>query len=179
MGRRFVMAAAARPATLSGMRTPGNNLQDEQADGQIWFGPHKAGERHGLLHLVTVAELEALRRALVNSELPPDLEAKLVKLAGGSLAERFIEQNCRLFATLVLAAEAGSFPGAGVAAREKLLRVLAYVRKDDDAIPDYRPGGYADDQQEVRAATLELGSLLRAFKAWRLRHQVPALWNAA
>jgi hypothetical protein len=160
------------------MSTPGRNLLDEQADGQVWLGPHKTGMRLGLLHLVSVEEIQALRRALSNGELPPDLEAKLVKLAGGTLAERFIEQNCRLFATLFLAAQTGSFPGADAAAREKLLRVLAYVRKDDDAIPDYRSGGFADDQEEVRAATLELGCLLRAFKAWRLRHQVPALWNA-
>ena len=55
--------------------------------------------------------------------------------------------------------------------------MLAYVRKDDDAIPDYLPSGFMDDQQEVRAAAMELGPLLQAFKAWRLCHLVPA-WGA-
>jgi hypothetical protein len=50
------------------------------------------------------------------------------------------------------------------------------VRKDDDAIADYKPGGFVDDQQEVRAATQQLGPLLTSFKAWRLRHQVPRMW---
>jgi hypothetical protein len=59
---------------------------------------------------------------------------------------------------------------------ERLLRVLAYVRKDDDSIPDYQPGGFVDDQQEVRKVDNKYHSLLESFKAWRLRHQVPALW---
>jgi hypothetical protein len=37
-----------------------------------------------------------------------------------------------------------------------------------------RAEGLTDDQQEVRAVLVELGGLLTAFKAWRLRHQVPA-----
>ena len=53
---------------------------------------------------------------------------------------------------------------------------VAYVRKDDDAIPDYRPKGFADDPQEVRVVTTQLSPLLQAFKAWRLRHQVPGMW---
>jgi hypothetical protein len=28
----------------------------------------------------------------------------------------------------------------------------------------------------VRAAAMELAPLLNAFKVWRLRHQVPAMW---
>jgi hypothetical protein len=77
---------------------------------------------------------------------------------------------------LLLAALESAFSEATSANRERLLRVLAYVRKDDDAIPDYRTDGFTDDQQEVRAATTELGPLLHAFKVWRLRHQVPGMW---
>jgi hypothetical protein len=54
--------------------------------------------------------------------------------------------------------------------------VLAYVRKDVDAIPDYQPEGFADDQQEIRSAATELSALIQAFKAWRLRYQVPVIW---
>ena len=75
-----------------------------------------------------------------------------------------------------MATEDGSFREGSPAERERLLRVLAYVRKDDDAIPDYKPEGFTDDQREIRSATVELSTLIQAFKAWRLRHQVPMLW---
>src|ERR1035441_7234663 len=110
----------------------------------------------GLLYLVTAHDVRGLRSALAQGRLPPDLEAKLARFAGGSLSERYFEQNCRLIVALLLAAQQNSFTKATPAERERLLRVLAYVRKDDDAIPDYRPGGFIDDQQEVRAAAMEL-----------------------
>jgi hypothetical protein len=55
--------------------------------------------------------------------------------------------------------------------------VLAYVRKDDDAIADYKQNGFVDDQREVQAAAADLASLLNHFKSWHLCHQVPGLWN--
>jgi len=51
------------------------------------------------------------------------------------------------------------------------------VRKTDDSIPDYREDGFIDDHQEVRAVTVEFAPLLQAFKAWRLRSQVPGMWR--
>ncbi len=131
-----------------------------------------------LLQWITAHEVEALREALARGCLPPDFHRKLRGLAGGDLSSLFIEQNCRLFAALLLATEEGSFRAGSRAERERLLRVLAYVRKDQDAIPDYQPGGLKDDQQEVRAAMIELEELLQAFKAWRLRHQVPGMWSS-
>jgi len=132
--------------------------------------------RPALLHLITAHELEALRVALARGHLPPDFLEKLRKLTQGDLSHRFIEQNCRLFAALLLATEAGDFRDVSPAERERVMSVLAYVRKDDDAIPDYTPGGFTDDQQEIRAVMVELGGLVQAFKAWRLRHQVPGMW---
>ena len=132
--------------------------------------------RPALLHLITAHELEALRAALARGHLPSDFQEKLRKLGAGELSHRFIEQNCRLFAALLLATGEGAFRDVSPAERERLVRVLAYVRKEDDAIPDYTPEGFTDDQQEVRAVMAELGGLLQAFKAWRLRHQVPAMW---
>ena len=131
----------------------------------------------GLLHLVTEHDVQDLRSALAKGRLPADFEAKLTKLARGGLGDHYVEHNSRLFAALLLAC-LGDFTGATVSDRERLLRVLAYVRKDDDAIPDYLPGGFIDDQQEVRSAVRECGPLLQAFKAWRLRHQVPDLWRS-
>ena len=93
------------------------------------------------------------------------------------MSHQFIAQNCRLFAALLLATEAGEFRDISPAERDRLLRVLAYVRKEDDALPDYAPEGFTDDQQEVRAVLVELGGLLTAFKSWRLRHQVPEMWG--
>jgi hypothetical protein len=132
--------------------------------------------RSSSLHLVSAHEVQALRDAMDRGELPPDFEAKLVRLAEGDLIHRFLARNCRLFAALLLAAQAGSFKEASRADCERLLRVLAYVRKDDDAIADYRIGGFMDDQQELRMVMTELHPLLKSFKAWRLRHQVPGMW---
>jgi hypothetical protein len=133
--------------------------------------------RPGLLHLVTGHDVEALRTALSQGSLPPDFEAKLGRLHDGDLIHRYVEQNSRLIFDLLLAAQESSFTDATLSDRERLLRVLAYVRKEDDAIPDYLSGGFLDDQQAVRAAAMELAPILHAFKVWRLRHQVPAMWR--
>ncbi len=143
---------------------------------QIHSSPPIVAIRPGLLHLLTVHDLRQLRDPLARGTIPPDFEAKLARLAKGDLVERFVEQNCRLFVALLLAAAEGSYRGATPAELERLLRVLAYVRKDDDEIPDYKPRGFCDDQQEVRAAVAELSPLLQTFKAWRLTHQVPGMW---
>ncbi len=132
--------------------------------------------RPALLHLITAHDLEALRATLVRGYLPADFREKLRRLTGGGLSHRFIEQNCRLFAALLLATEEGAFRDVSPAERERLMRVLAYVRKEDDAIPDYTPEGFTDDQEEVRTVMVELNGLLKRFKAWRLRHQVPGMW---
>jgi len=135
--------------------------------------------RPALLHWINDHELEELRETLARGNLPADFLWKLKRLAGGDLNHRFIERNCRQFAALLLATEAGEFRDLSPAERDRLLRVLAYVRKEDDARPDTAPEGLTDDQQEVRAVLVELGGLLTAFKAWRLRHQVPGMWGEA
>ena len=160
------------------MRTCTVGLRAESGAGRLHSPALTLVSRPALLHVLTVHDVAALRAALARGRLPSDLLEKLRKLAGGDLSHRFIEQNCRLFAALLLATEAGDFR-VSPAERERLERVLAYVRKDDDVIPDYTPEGFTDDQQEVRAAMVELGGLLKAFKAWRLRYQVPGLWFEA
>jgi hypothetical protein len=130
----------------------------------------------GFLRLVDRREVEDLRHALLAGELPPDFEVKLHRLADEGLADQVMEHNCRWLLALLEAARNGSFEKIAPSDVEQILRVLAYVRKDDDAIPDFLPGGFWDDQQEVRAAVAELAPLLGAFKAWRLRHEVPARW---
>ena len=128
------------------------------------------------LHLVSAHELQDLRQWLARGELPYDLELKLRNLSRGDLAHRSIEQNCRTIVELLRAVYQGDYKSASQANCERLLRALAYVRKDDDAIPDHRPDGFRDDLQEIRLLTTDLHSLLQDFKAWRLRHQVPAMW---
>jgi hypothetical protein len=133
--------------------------------------------RPSALYLVSAHELKQLELGLVGGYVATDFESKLSRLASQSLLHRSVEHNCRLFIALLQAAGEGSFKQATAAEKERLLRVLAYVRKDDDAIPDYKPNGFIDDQREVRAACAALAPLLDAFKSWRLVHQVPALWG--
>lgn len=158
------------------MKTRGTNPSADFSVSPPWPMCRQPASRPGHMQLVSTHEMEDLRDELARGNVPPDLEAKLRKLALSELGHRFIEQNCRTMIALLQAASDGSFKEADEQEFERLLRVLAYVRKDDDAIPDYRPDGFADDQQEVRAATTDLSRLLQTFKAWRLRHQVPAMW---
>ena len=158
------------------MRSWRSSILEDCATDQVRSAAQMTMARPGLLYLVTAHDVQGLRSALAQGRLPADLETKLARLAGGSLSERYVEQNCRLIVALLLAAQQNSFTQATPADRERLLRVLAYVHKDDDAIPDYKPGGFFDDQQEVRAAATELNHMLQSFKVWRLRHQVPGMW---
>ena len=154
-----------------------SSVLEDCATNQVRLGTQMPVTPSGLLLLVTAHDVQGVRSALARGRLPPDFETKLAKLGEGSLIDRYVEQNSRLFFALLLAALEMSFTEATPTDRERLLRVLAYVRKDDDAIPDYQAGGFIDDQQQVRAAAVELSRLLQAFKVWRLRHQVPAMWQ--
>jgi len=129
------------------------------------------------LYLVSAHDLQDLGAALACGRIPLDFEAKLIRLAKGDLAWQSIERNCRTIIALLQASQEGSFREASPEERARLLRVLAYVRMDDDAISDYRSDGFVDDQQELREATSALNPLLQEFKAWRLRHQVPGMWQ--
>jgi len=146
-------------------------LQTKVAEGQ------PTPLRPGFLCLVTAHEMHDLRQWLVKGQLPADLENKLQWLESRGMMHQFIAQNCRLFFTLLNAVYTGMFKEMGAHERDEMLRVLAYVRKDEDAIPDYTSGGFTDDLQEVRAAILQMQSLLNRFKAWRLCHQVPHMWR--
>ena len=148
----------------------------DNADSRAWFNARQPAVQPSHLYLVTAHDLQDLSDDLAKGMVPLDLEAKLTKLAMGELGHCFIEQNCRTIIDLVMAVQKGSFKPVEQAEFERLLRVLAYVRKDDDAIPDYRPDGFTDDRQELRAAINQLAPLLQNFKGWRLRHQVPGMW---
>jgi len=158
------------------MKSWTTSILEDCDNNQVRFGAPTPPLRSGLLHLVTPHDVQGLRTALAHGRLPLDFEAKLDRLHEGDLIHRSVEQSSRLFFVLLLAALENSFTEPTPADRDRLLQVLAYVRKDDDAIPDYRPDGFIDDQQAVRAAAMELAPLLNAFKVWRLRHQVPAMW---
>lgn len=132
--------------------------------------------RPSSLYLVTAGEVKALEDALAQGRLPLDFERKLCRLGEGSLLERYVEQNCRLIVSLLQAERQALFRGVSRGDCGRLLQVLAYVRKDEDAIPDYRLGGFKDDAHELRGVEAHLASVLGAYKEWRLRHQVPGLW---
>jgi hypothetical protein len=130
----------------------------------------------GELHRITEQEWRALELSLDGGHVPADLAAKLARLNRDHLGHRHLERHCRLFLELLEASRERMFPGLSASQRQRLLLALAYVRKDEDAIPDYRPDGFTDDQSEVRAIAQELQPLLQAFKQWRLEHVVPRLW---
>jgi hypothetical protein len=129
------------------------------------------------LQLLGPDEVKAILGAVQRGELPADLQSKLGRLRLGDLQETAIEQHCRIFFEMLLAFQSGSFHGLDPAQAAAIAKVIAYVRKEDDVIPDYLPRGYTDDHQEVRNTAMELATVLQTFKAWRLRHQVPSLWR--
>jgi hypothetical protein len=128
---------------------------------------------------VTPAEIRTLAEYLDERAVPADLEFKLRVLAQGGVLEQIIEKQCRRFISLLLAEQAGLFNEASPHQKELLLALLAYVRRDDDEIPDDLPRGYVDDHLQIRAALPELGHLLEQFNLWRLRTQVPVIWRLA
>ena len=161
------------------MKWLNENSIENDLNAQVGLRTAESASRQEFLYVVTPGEIENLRHAITRRELPGDFEEKLGRLADGDLTHRFVERTCRLFAALVLAVQDERFAAASKADCERLLRVLAYVRKDDDVVADHKPNGFLDDQQEVRAAMTELGALIKTFKTWRLRHQVPGLWLRA
>src|SRR5262245_8332279 len=116
------------------------------------FPVHDLESRLSFLHLVTPQEMNALREALTRGHVPADFEAKLNRLAQEDLLHRTVARHCSSFIALLQAVLNGTYTQAPPKLCERLLRVLAYVRKDDDSIPDYQPRGFVDDQQEVRKA---------------------------
>lgn len=131
------------------------------------------------LNLVTPHELDTLRQALRSGTLPLDLCAKLDRLRADDPQEQHLKQRSALLIGLLTAVEAHEFCLVTPEDRERLLRKLAYVRKDDDAIPDSWPGGFADDWDLMRQVCGELKPVLDAYKGWHLVRRVPLLWQAA
>src|SRR5262249_10942530 len=128
------------------MKTSALNRIDDRASTGTWSRIPSLALQPTHLHWVTAHELQNLRDKLTMGRVPLDLAAKLNQLSEGDLSHRFIEQNCRTIIALLQAVQEGTFTKANQTEHDRLLRVLAYVRKDDDAIPDYRPDGFLDDQ---------------------------------
>jgi len=127
--------------------------------------------------MVTDAELKALGDALHQNQVPADLRAKLNRLRADDPRESFLKQQSLLLVSLLQSPAARSFCHLHPSVCEQLLRMVAYVRKDDDAIPDTWPGGMADDHDLMRMTCTELREELAAFKAWYLSRRVPYLWS--
>lgn len=126
---------------------------------------------------ITADDIVRMEAALEGEALPWDFEEKLRRLAAGDLLHSSIAQNCRLFLSVCRAARSGAFKIPTSAAYERLLTVLAYVRKHDDVIPDDERDGFTDDFHFVKSTASELHGLLEQFKTWRLRNEVPFLWQ--
>jgi hypothetical protein len=128
--------------------------------------------------MVTGAELETLCDALHHEQIPPDLRAKLDRLRVDDPREYYLKQQSLLLASLLMSPAARGFCSLHPRDCERLLRMLAYVRKDDDAIPDTWPDGMTDDHDLMRLTCTELHEALNTFKSWHLLHRVPLLWHA-
>ncbi len=128
------------------------------------------------LSLVEKWELEALRTALNRGALPSHFESKLRRLAQEGLTHYFIEHTSRIFIAMWLAARRGGFLRCQPEHLDLMLKVLAYVDKENDFIPDDHPGGYTDDYEIIRNAGKQLETFVKAFKEWRLKNQVPRIW---
>jgi hypothetical protein len=131
------------------------------------------------LNMVTAWELEALCHALRERRIPADLKAKVAGFRVDDPKEFYLKRQSELLLAFLLAPEASQYCRLRPDDCQRLLRVLAYVRKDDDAIPDTRPGGFVDDHDLMRMTCTELGQVLDAFKAWHLSRRVAHLWGAS
>lgn len=127
--------------------------------------------------MVTQAEMETLCDSLHQDHVPADLQAKLDRLRTNDPKELYLKQQSLLLASLLMSPAAQGFCTLRPGVCERLLRMLAYVRKDDDAIPDTWPGGMADDHDLMRLICTELRDALETFKAWHLSRRVPLMWN--
>ncbi len=159
------------------MKNDLSRVTDDEISGSM---AHQAtvGAMSAALQLVTVVEIEQLQNALFKGALPADFETKLTRLSQETLLHQSVEQNCRCFVALLLAIQEGSFADPHAMTQDRLLRVLAYVRKEQDQVPDFKPGGFMDDWREVRAAMSDLANVIQRFKVWKLRHQVPGMWDS-
>lgn len=129
------------------------------------------------LQMVTQAELEAFEDALKRGHLPGDLMDKLDELQTDQHRDFYLKQQSLLIGRLLLAVSAQEYAHVSPHEGEKLLRILAYVRKEDDLIPDSWPGGMTDDHDLMRLTCAEMSGVLQKFKAWHLARQVPGLWT--
>jgi hypothetical protein len=139
--------------------------------------PSQAGR--DLLGLVSAAETAALRASLSIGKVPQDLLDKLNRLHAEDYKEHYLQRQSWVLLALLVAAGDRGFNDISPWDRERLVRMIAYVRKDDDAIPDGWPHGFDDDHDLMRLTCNQLRPVLDAFKSWRLKRQVPRLWEMA
>ena len=128
------------------------------------------------LHLVEPGELQALKETLSRGAIPVEFEAKLKRLGREGLTHYYIEQTSRLFIAIWFATRSGEFLKCDPSHLDLMLKVLAYVAKENDFIPDYQSNGFTDDYEMIRATGRQLETLIRDFKEWRLKNQVPRFW---
>src|SRR6266568_2402056 len=98
--------------------TRNNVLATNRITAAVVFTIQPATARMSFLYLVTDGDLQQMRNAIARGTMPTDFEAKLKKLAEGSLLHRSVEQNCRLFFALLMAAHDGAFAEADESACE-------------------------------------------------------------
>lgn len=127
--------------------------------------------------MVTREELESLELVLAQGYLPADLLAKLERLRDDDARELYLKQQSQTLGRLLLSIAASEYHQARPVEAKRFLRMLAYVRKEQDLIPDYLPNGMRDDHDLMRTTCAEFREALTRFKAWHLSRHVPMMFK--
>jgi uncharacterized membrane protein YkvA (DUF1232 family) len=116
---------------------------------------------------VTLREIELTRPTHENGWLRPQIEAKLERLHPECPDHRELRRLAALSLDLLTAVHEKRFnPGPTWGELEPwLLRALAYLVREGDAIPDHLPGGFDDDMREFQALANRADDLFSVFEA--------------
>jgi hypothetical protein len=119
---------------------------------------------------VTAREIDLVRPTDENGWLRPQIEAKLARLNPDCPDHRELRRLATLSLDLLTAVSEKRFdPGTGWGELEpRLLRALAYLVREGDAIPDHLPGGFDDDMREFQALAMRADTVFTVFQGLQL-----------
>jgi hypothetical protein len=126
---------------------------------------------HFEVRKVCAREVALIKPTHRNGWLRPQIEAKLSRLHPECPDHRELRRLVNLSIDLLEAVDEDRFdPGPDWPAVEaRLLRALAYLLSEDDAIPDHLPDGFDDDMREFQSLANHAGALLAAFESRQLK----------
>jgi hypothetical protein len=130
------------------------------------------------IRTVSAREIDLLKPTHENGWLRPQIEAKLARLHPTCPDHQELRRLVTLAFELLTAVAEGRFhPGPSWPEIEpRLLRALAYLVREGDAIPDHLPEGFDDDMREFRSLAERATDLFGAFEGFALveKHRQPS-----